>query len=398
MRTFLPLLFGVFVILLFGLIEVLLLRHFNPGWWRSPWIRRSAWGLPLVGVVGVLLWGVGEYYTQNWLALPAAILTALTFICEVSLMFSLPLSGVIHFVQTLLDRAARSRRQAHAAVPDKQRRVVLKGVAAGLPLITLATGLSGFSRAFAGVRVYLREIRFSNLPPDLDGFRILHVSDIHLRHYVTLDDLSEMLQDAAHFSPRLILVTGDIADDLGLLPEALRLLNALNPPYGVYVSLGNHEYFRGISAVRRIFDRSLVPLFVNTGVHLAVGSTAVFVGGIDDPRRMGFVDEHFYRRALDATLTAARQDEFIVLMSHRPDAFPDAAHRGVHLTLAGHTHGAQVGLAGRSLFESVLPERYLWGHYRRRESHLYTSSGVGHWFPFRLGCPPEAPVITLRRT
>jgi predicted MPP superfamily phosphohydrolase len=44
-----------------------------------------------------------------------------------------------------------------------------------------------------------------------------------------------------------------------------------------------------------------------------------------------------------------------------------------------------------------MPERYLWGKYRKGDSQLYTSAGVGHWFPFRLGCPPEAPVIVLRK-
>jgi uncharacterized protein len=84
-------------------------------------------------------------------------------------------------------------------------------------------------------------------------------------------------------------------------------------------------------------------------------------------------------------------------MSHRPDAFDHAAVRGIDLTLAGHTHGGQIGMFGRSVFESYWPERYLWGRYERNGSQLYTSAGVGHWFPFRLGCPPEAPVIELTR-
>jgi predicted MPP superfamily phosphohydrolase len=86
------------------------------------------------------------------------------------------------------------------------------------------------------------------------------------------------------------------------------------------------------------------------------------------------------------------------MLSHRPAAFDAAAENGVDLTLAGHTHGAQVGLFGRSLLEPLWPEARLWGHYRQGVSQLYTSSGVGHWFPFRLGCPSEAPVIELRRS
>ncbi|RKX73418.1 MAG: hypothetical protein DRP60_11930 [Spirochaetes bacterium] len=75
-----------------------------------------------------------------------------------------------------------------------------------------------------------------------------------------------------------------------------------------------------------------------------------------------------------------------------------AAELGVNLTLAGHTHGGQIGVGGRSFFDWVLPYKYLWGHYTKDNgSQLYTSAGIGHWFPFRLGCPAEAPVFVLRR-
>ena len=67
------------------------------------------------------------------------------------------------------------------------------------------------------------------------------------------------------------------------------------------------------------------------------------------------------------------------------------------MTLSGHTHGGQVAVAGRSVFEPLLPRSYLLGHYQAGESHLYTSAGLGHWLPFRLGCPCEGALITLRR-
>jgi hypothetical protein len=85
-------------------------------------------------------------------------------------------------------------------------------------------------------------------------------------------------------------------------------------------------------------------------------------------------------------------------MSHRPDVFPYAADLGVQLTLSGHTHGGQIGFDGRSVLEGVFPHSFLWGEYAIKASRLYTTCGAGHWFPFRLGCPAEAPLITLRRT
>ncbi|HOZ08694.1 MAG TPA: metallophosphoesterase, partial [candidate division Zixibacteria bacterium] len=192
-------------------------------------------------------------------------------------------------------------------------------------------------------------------------------------------------------------VTGDVADDLALLFDALRMIDGFRAPLGAFASLGNHEYFRGIEEVRAIFDRSPVPLLVDRGVPLAVGGRRLYVAGIDDPRRMGAKEHEFYRRTIDAALQDAASDDTVVLMSHRPDAFDYAAQTGVSLTLAGHTHGGQIGLMGRSAFEPLWPDRYLWGEYALSESRLYTTAGVGHWFPFRLGCPQEAPVLVLRR-
>jgi predicted MPP superfamily phosphohydrolase len=194
-----------------------------------------------------------------------------------------------------------------------------------------------------------------------------------------------------------VLITGDIADNIQLLPDTLSLINGLSPPLGTFAILGNHEHFRGIGQVREMFSQSPVPLFVNEGTHCARGETSLFIGGVDDPRTMGADHREFFTRAVDAALQESLNDEFKILMSHRPDAFDYAADCGVRLTLAGHTHGGQVGWFGRSLFERLSPESYLWGDYRKGSSHLYTTSGVGHWFPFRLGCPQEAPIIELKR-
>jgi predicted MPP superfamily phosphohydrolase len=85
-------------------------------------------------------------------------------------------------------------------------------------------------------------------------------------------------------------------------------------------------------------------------------------------------------------------------MAHRPDAFNAAVELDIDLTLSGHTHGGQVGLGGRSFWSLFAPGSYLRGLYRKEKSRLYVSSGIGHWFPFRLGCPSEAPIIELIAT
>lgn len=396
-RVFFFVIFVTAVILFLGLAQLLLLRHLNRVWWERRWIRRLAWSLPAVGIVFFILAVVGEYYRWSWLSYSAAPVSALAVIAEISLMLSLPISGLIHLIDRLIDRFVRHRLGREKAAPDTNRRLILKGAAAAVPLATIALGFSGVGRAFGSVNIERKVFRFKDLPEDLEGLRILHLSDLHLRHYVTLSDLEPVVLEAGQHAPDLVLVTGDVADDLGQLPGAIEMIAGLKPRLGAYASLGNHEYFRGVERVRKLFDKSDIPLLVDEGIRIPVGTGALFVGGIDDPVTMRNVDQGFFRVSLGKTLLDRGEDDFTVMMSHRPDAFNEAAAHGVDLTLAGHTHGGQIGLFGRSLLERSLPDKYLWGHYRNDDSQLYTSCGVGHWFPFRLGCPPEAPVIELRR-
>jgi predicted MPP superfamily phosphohydrolase len=397
MRSFFPIIFASVLILVFGTLQAVLLRVLNRPWWHRRPIRLASLWLPVAGMVFIFLWGVGEYQNWSWLGTPMSFLAILVFIIEAGLMLSLPISGVIHIFDRMIERSRAKKALPEIESVDSRRRVFLKTAAAAVPIMTLSTGGAGMVDAFTPTKVELKPILIESLPPGLEGFRIMHLSDLHLRVYSTLDTLSAALDAAREFKPDLLLVTGDIADDLGQLPDALRMFDQFKAPYGCFATLGNHEYFRGIAEVRRIFDAGPIPLFVNDSTHLMVRGTPLFIGGIDDPRRMGTKDPKFYEETIDQTLQKSARGETMILMSHRPDAFDYAASQGIHLTLAGHTHGGQIGFMGRSIFESSAHDRYLWGEYVKGSSKLYTTSGAGHWFPFRLGCPTEAPVIELRR-
>lgn len=397
MRSFYPLIFAIAFILCVGIIEIALLRLLNKVWWKRPLVRRGAIALPIIGSIMVLVWGLGEYHTISWLAYIGAVLAVLAFMCEVALMLSLPFSGVIHLIHSLKVRLAKKRNGARGSGVDENRRDFLKAAAAAVPLITIAGSVSGVTKSFGEVNVYKRKMLIENLPPDFEGLKILHISDPHLRHYVTLDDLEQVCTDAAAFSPDLTLVTGDVADDLRQLSDALRMINDLKAPLGTFACLGNHEYYRGIEEVHRIYDKSPVPLMVDEAVIVNVKNSRLMIGATDDPVRFGSKHYDFYRSCIDYILARRSMGDFSILMAHRPDALDYASETKFNLILSGHTHGGQIGLMGRSVFEGVWPDRYLWGEYSRGKTKLYTSSGVGHWFPFRLGCPREAPVLELHR-
>ena len=396
MRSFFPIVFAAVVILVLGFAEVLLLRLLNQPWWNKKSIRRASLGLPLFGAVMVTLWAWGVYHSVGWLSLGAAVAVALAMVLEFALMLSLPVSGIIHQVMRLIDYWVKRRRAGERDRPvDEHRRLFLKGAAAAVPAVTVGMAVTGVGWAFASPKVFRHPISISRLPSPLEGFRILQLSDLHLGRYVTLDHLVDVIGRVREYKPRMVMVTGDVADDLDLLPDALDLIAGIGAPLGAFACLGNHEYFRGIQQVRRIFADSPVRLLINEGVRVFLDGVTLFIGGVDDPRVMGESHDRFFESTIGITLQERVGDDFTLLMSHRPDALNEASLRNIRLTLSGHTHGGQIGVFGRSLFENYSPESYLWGDYQRGESHLYTTAGFGHWFPFRLGCPAEAPIIEL---
>lgn len=396
MRVFLPVIFAAGLALVLGLIELALLRFLNRDWWRIRIIRLVAMGLPVFCALAVVGWGLGEYYSMKLLAFVSAVAAFIGAVLLVSLMLSLPVTGLVHFIRWLTDRCFSTHMPQVTERTNQKRRFFLKTVAATIPVGALGLGTTGIGRAMGNINIHLVPILINSLPSELEGLRILHLSDLHLRPFSTLI-MNEVLAGASELEPDLIVITGDVADDLTLLPETLDVLSGFGAPLGAYACLGNHEYFRGVTQVRRIHEASQVPLLVNQTIHLERNGRTFALVGIDDPRFLNVADDSFFDRSLEASRISNRTADFTLLLSHRPEVLEVAASRGINLVLAGHTHGGQIGFLGRSVFEPLWPERYLWGHYQHETTHLYTSAGAGHWFPFRLGCPPEAPVIELRR-
>jgi predicted MPP superfamily phosphohydrolase len=279
--------------------------------------------------------------------------------------------------------------------PDKRR--FLKTAAAIVPVLTLGTSTDGIASSFDDVRIPEIGFTYKDLPEDLDGFRIWHLSDLHLGYYFQLNNLEELLLRAENKSFDLILITGDVADDLSQLTDSLNLIDQMKTSYSPVVSLGNHEYYRGIKEVRRRIEASPIPLLVNNHFVYKIGNTNLTIAGADDPRRMHSDISQFLTNSISMSMQNAPDNGFKILMSHRPNALNVAGQFGINLVLSGHTHGGQIGFNGQSIFEPIAENAYLWGKYQKGQTKLYTSSGVGHWFPFRLGCPAEAPIITLKK-
>lgn len=276
------------------------------------------------------------------------------------------------------------------------RRGLLTAAAAVAPALAMGAGIQGFRRGFSPVAIRKRSLVLPLLPEALEGLRILQLSDVHLGVYRQLGDLEAALELAARESPDLVVITGDFVEHGDLLPDALDLVLAVRPKLGVVACLGNHEYFQSIRDIRTTYERKGVPLLVDEALSLTTDSAKLSVLGIDDPRSMGGDLRPALEYSLERTLAKSSGD-FQLLLSHRPEAILPASELDLGLVLSGHTHGGQIGFNGKSAFEALSHDGYLWGPYTRARTGLYTTSGFGHWYPFRLGCESELPLLELSR-
>ncbi len=404
MRVFYPIFFAVLSMVVIGLIEILLIRVLNKEWWRYKPIKYGSIMLPIAGIISDILWFLGMAHEIEWLAQTGAVMTTTILILLLGLIISLPISGLLNLSNRWIEK--RKKRRFLKETKDKtapnctekineHRRLFLKGTAAALPLISLSLGSGGIAGSFSETKVYIRKMAFENLPSQLNGLRILHITDSHLGIYKHVGHIEEILHTARQYSPDLILMTGDIADELELLPETLKLVSEFGAPYGVFAVTGNHEYYRGIERFKQIHKDSPVPLLIGAGQTINVNGQSLYIAGADDPRSMHGDYVTTLNKSIDKSMENAPSDSFKILMSHRPEAFDRASELGINVVLAGHTHGGQMGLGDRSFFENFSPDSYLWGEYSIDKAQMYVSSGIGHWLPFRLGCPTEAPIIEL---
>jgi len=397
MHRIYPLIFATVVSLIISGLVILLLRFLHRDWWKKKYVKYPTLILASSALLSILIWLLGAYTGSRIISDIGVTTVSTLFLIQLSLVISLPFSGAIHIFYRIKTWLAGRLDRPESKV-QKSRRRFIKNAAAIIPGAALTTQAAGIAGSYAGIKIPVIKIPIANLPEKLRGLKIAHLSDSHLGHYKYLDDLEEAVEKITPHSPDLVLVTGDISDDLSILGDAIRIIHGINPPLGVFASVGNHEYYRGINRVKKIFEKSPFPLLIDESVLVDKEGQKIFIGGADDPVSLRRVNIDFLKQTVKKTLEPAPDDSFKILMSHRPRGLDFAPDHGVSLVLAGHTHGGQVGFFGRSAFEAVWPDLYLWGIYRKKNTTLYTSSGMGHWMPLRIACPAEAPILVLKKS
>ncbi len=243
------------------------------------------------------------------------------------------------------------------------------------------------------VRLTRSELRFAQLPRWLDGYRIVHLTDLHIgsldskrigQRWVELTNLTR---------PNLVVVTGDLVTR-GVLfyRDVAEILGRIAAPDGVFVCLGNHDR-SDPEALAEALACAGPKVLRNESHVLERDGQQLWVAGLEAAGREAT------GRALKRALGHRPTGAFTLLLSHYPDSFDEACTHGVDLTLSGHTHGGQVGmpLFGDRLNLASLTGQRPRGLVTRGRCKLYVSAGLGTTgIPLRLGVRPEIALLELR--
>ncbi|MCP4504444.1 MAG: hypothetical protein GY822_31420 [Deltaproteobacteria bacterium] len=373
-------------------------------------MSKSRFGLRtlVLGTVGIAALGFAAFVAGTELGFPSVRFAGLMVFSPIAvsaslLVVSTPLWGIPRaLLKRRVDRRENTKEENAGGVENPGRRLLFersvdRGTTA-IPLVASLVGPLGAIAALSPPRLKKVTLHLPNLPSALDGFRILHLTDVHLGTFIDVNQIEAALALGRPHRPDLIALTGDIADDFEKLGPTLALVEAEKAPAGSYACIGNHEIYRGRERCESIHRASNTPLLKDEGKVLAVNGAKLFVAGIDDPARLGQDHRSFLKSRVEKAVKSCPDDvDFQLLLAHRPEAFDSAAENGFDLTLSGHTHGSQISIWGRSLFELAAPRSYLLGHYQKGDRHLHTSAGLGHWFPLRLNCPCEVILVELRQ-
>ncbi len=291
------------------------------------------------------------------------------------------------------------RRGERLPTPDSQitrRQFLVRGTYAyaGAGLALSAYGLWEGERL---PEITRRTLYFDNLPPGLDGLKILHLSDVHAGIHMRLEKMQRLVTQANALAPDLVLQTGDMIDiSPSFIPDYVRAFRELSAPLGVITGLGNHDHYTGTAEVSKGVQDAGQTL-VRSGSHLIERNGATLaILGVDDPLDWRFDDPQ--SAEVNQVDRAAPPDTFKILMAHRPGAWDAAKLRNIPLTLSGHIHGGQFYLPGVGWSAGRLITKYVMGHFQDGASQLYVSRGIGVvGVPIRVFVPPEMGLFELRK-
>lgn len=243
------------------------------------------------------------------------------------------------------------------------------------------------------------EIPLTNLPTAFDGFRLVHISDIHAGTWVTKERLQMVLDRVRNVPKDALAFTGDLVSyHYESWEDALiQAFQSLRKDSEVYAVLGNHDHWSDNNLIEKILTNGGVTLLNNDIAILDIKDQKLVIAGVDD----------LWEQKDDLTLVLNKIDSLgltdtcVVLLAHEPDFALKAGPTGRFcLQISGHSHGGQFILPWIGPVARIPGSlRYYLGLKKAEDMWVYTNRGLGtSTVPLRINCRPEITVYTLKST
>lgn len=237
------------------------------------------------------------------------------------------------------------------------------------------------------------EVPVANLPPELHGFSIAQISDVHVGPTIKQKYVDAIVEAVNGLDADVIAVTGDVVDgSVRQLASHVAPLSRLRSRHGTYFVTGNHEYYSGAQAWTNEFQRLGMRVLTNEHVVLTHRDRQVVVAGVTDYSAHHFDPQHPSDPSV-ALQGAPASAAVKILLAHQPRSAPAAAAAGFDLQLSGHTHGGQFWPWNHFV---RFQQPFTAGLNRLQDLWVYVSRGTGYWGPpKRFGAPSEITHIRL---
>jgi len=292
-----------------------------------------------------------------------------------------------------------------------ERSVYVIEFALTLSTLSCLLFIYGIVRGKYAYRVIKHDLYFEDLPPAFDKFTILQISDVHAGSFGNKKAVSKGIDLINAQQADLFVFTGDLVNNKASeIRPWIDLFSKIRAPFGQFSVLGNHDYgdyirwpdpitkTRNLQELKGYHTQLGYKLLLDEHVVLQKDDQEIVLAGVEN-WGVGFGERGDLKKALSGVKSGA----FKILLSHDPTHWENIIRKyplKVHLTLAGHTHGMQVGLEALGIKWS--PIKYRYPHWAGITSFdgrfLNINRGFGFLgFSGRVGIWPEITFITLRR-
>ncbi len=233
------------------------------------------------------------------------------------------------------------------------------------------------------------DVSIKNLPKYWEWKKIAHISDVHIGHILRSNFVGRIVKKINLEKPEILCITGDLFDGMdGKLEHIVDPLWKITAPHGILYVDGNHETYLGV-------ERAFASMKDTNAKILRDEIFSIewldFIG-IDYP-------EPGVRKDIAnaiKNLESFDREKPSILLYHEPKQIEKIAKIWVDLELCGHTHKWQMWPFG--ILTKIVYKWMDYGLTQIGDFSLYTSSGVGTWWPpMRVWSKSEIVIITLHK-